>query len=123
MFTGNNRARETEAYMSMVALENLKPGMILADNVLDKNNRLLLGSGVELETKHLFIFRTWGIAEADIVGDDSTESPSVPDDITQEAVDAARTALLPLYGHTDLEHPAMKELFRLAILRSVRHDR
>jgi hypothetical protein len=107
--------------MSKVALENLEPGMVLAANVHDKNSRLLLGTGIELEQKHLFIFRTWGIVEADIVGADSTESTSIPGDITQEEFDEARTVLLPLYDHTDLEHPAMKELLRLAILRSVHH--
>ena len=109
--------------MSMVPLDNLEPGMVLAANVLDKSGRLLLGEGVVLEAKHLFIFRTWGIVEADIVGAGGANANDLLDDITQEKLDQAKSTLLPLYCHADIEHPAICELLRLAVLRRVRHDR
>jgi len=107
--------------MSMVSLDKLEPGMVLATNVIDKSGRMLLGEGAELEAKHLFIFRTWGIIEVDIVGVDGADTDSLPDDITQEELDDAKKALLPLYSHADIEHPAICELFRLAVLRKVKH--
>ena len=108
--------------MSMVPLDNLEPGMTLATNVLDKSGRLLLGEGVVLESKHLFIFRTWGVVEADIVGVGGADANVLPDNITQEKLDQAKNTLLPLYCHADLEHPAICELLRLAVLRKVKHD-
>jgi len=105
----------------MVALDNLAPGMVLAANVIDKGGRMLLGEGAELEAKHLFIFRTWGIIEADIVGVEGGGSDLLPDDVSQEELDQARESLLPLYRHTDIEHPVISELLRLAVLRKVRH--
>ena len=107
--------------MSMVSLDNLAPGMVLASNVLDKSGRLLLGEGVELAAKHLFIFRTWGIVEADIAGVDDDDTNILPDDITPEELENAKNTLLPFYHHADIEHPATCELFRLAVLRMVKH--
>ena len=108
--------------MPIVALENLKPGMVLADDVRDRNGRLLLGKGAELEAQNLFIFRTWGIVGAAIAGASSSDSTVLPDSVTGEKLDQAKNRLLPLYCHTDLEHPAVCELLRLAVLREVQHD-
>jgi hypothetical protein len=108
--------------MAMVALEKLEPGMVLATEVFDKSGRLLLGEGVALGAKHLFIFRTWGIVEADIVGEGGADSNDFPDTITGEKLDQAKSRLLPLYCHTDLAHPAISELLRLAVIREVQHD-
>jgi hypothetical protein len=105
--------------MSMVALENLEPGMVLAADVRDKNGRLLLGEGVELAAKHLFIFRTWGVVEANIAGEDGVETTAPPDAVTEEKLEQARNRLLPHYRHTNIEHPAISELLRLAVLKEV----
>ena len=108
--------------MPMIALANLEPGMVLADAVHDRNGRLLLGEGVEIEAKHLLIFRTWGIAEAAVVGEDGSDTSVLPDTVTVEKLEQARSRLLPLYCHTDLEHPAVCELLRLAVIREVQYD-
>ena len=109
--------------MSLVAIDKLVPGMVLAANVLDKSGRLLLGEGLELEAKHLLIFRTWGVVEADIDGVGGAETNSLPDSITQEQMDQAKSTLLPAYCHVDIGHPAISELLRLAVIRKVKNDR
>ena len=108
--------------MPMITLENLEPGMVLAGEVRDRNGRLLLGEGAELEAKHLLIFRTWGIVEAAIAGEDLPDTSVPHDTITAEKLEQARDRLLPRYCHTDLEQPATSELLRLAVLREVLHD-
>lgn len=109
--------------MAIVALENLKPGMVLAADAFDKSGRLLLGEGAELEAKHLFIFRTWGIVEADIVGVSASDAGEFPDAISGEKLIQVKSRLLPLYCHADVEHPAISELLRLAVKREVQHER
>jgi hypothetical protein len=108
--------------MGLVALDNLEIGMVLASDVLDRNGRMLLGAGAELNQKHLTIFRTWGVAEADIAGIDYAESESpLPAEITPEALAAAEEVLQPHFVHCGLEHPALRELLRLAAIRKVQH--
>ncbi len=106
--------------MGMVAIDNIEIGMVLAADVLDRNGRMLLGAGAELNQKHLTIFRTWGVVEADIAGIDYADTePSLPAEIDIEALAVAETSLQPLFRHSGLEHPALRELLRLAAIRKV----
>lgn len=104
--------------MGMVPIENLEAGMVLSDDVHDRTGRLLLGAGAELTQKHLHIFRTWGVAKANIAGDYAEDAaPALPDNVDSSMLAAAEEALKPLFSHANLEHPALKEILRLAALR------
>jgi hypothetical protein len=108
--------------MAKILIDNLEVGMLLARDVHDRAGRLLLGEGAELTSKHLMIFRTWGVEEADIVGgDEGPAGAALPAEITPEMLAAAESALAPLYRTANLDHPAMAELFRLAAIRKVQH--
>jgi hypothetical protein len=108
--------------MGKITIENIETGMVLADDVHDRSGRLLLGAGAELTQKHLVIFRTWGVSEADIVGLGSDETADqLPADVDPHELADAEKALAPLFRHTDRQHPAIIELMRLAALRKVQH--
>jgi hypothetical protein len=105
-----------------VSIENIETGMVLAGDVHDRSGRMLLGAGAELTQKHLVIFRTWGVLEADIAGHGSDEdSDKIPADVDPLELAAAEQALAPLFRHSNREHPAIAELMRLAALRKVQH--
>lgn len=108
--------------MGKISIDNLEIGMVLGSDVHDRSGRMLLGAGSELTQKHLVIFRTWGILEADIVGQ-GTEDPHdpIPSDVDPNELAAAEQALAPLFRHTNTSHPAISELLRLAALRKVQH--
>ena len=108
--------------MGLVALDNLEIGMVLARDVLDRNGRMLLGAGAELNQKHMTIFRTWGVAEVDIAGIDYADNESpLPAEIDPQALAAAEEALLPYFKHAGTEHPALRELLKLAAIRKIHH--
>lgn len=108
--------------MGMLALDNLEIGMVLASDVKDRNGRMLLGAGAELTQKHLTIFRTWGVAEVDIAGIDYADDETpLPAEVDPAAVEAAELSLIPLFKHAGTDHPALKELLRLAAIRKVQH--
>ena len=46
--------------MLAVPTDKLKPGIILAEEVLDINGRLLLAKGNEIDDNHIRIFKFWG---------------------------------------------------------------
>jgi hypothetical protein len=108
--------------VGLVAIENLETGMVLASDVYDRSGRLLLGEGAELNQKHLVIFRTWGVLEADIVGQGGSDAAdAVPSDVDPAQLEAARAALAPLFKYSNTDHPAIAELLKLAALRKVQH--
>jgi hypothetical protein len=105
-----------------VAIESLETGMVLASDVHDRSGRMLLGAGSELTQKHLIIFRTWGVLDADIAGQGSVEaSDQIPEDVDPLELAAAEQALAPLFRYTNRLHPAIIELMWLAALRKVQH--
>ncbi|WP_282002090.1 hypothetical protein [Geotalea uraniireducens] len=106
----------------MVPIDQLAAGMVLANDVRDRTGRLLLGTGAALADKHLYIFRTWGVVEADIAGsDDTARDAALPAALDPLALSAAEADLLPLFRHADLNQPAMRELLRLAVERKACH--
>lgn len=109
--------------MAIVTIDNLAPGMTLRSNVCDRSGRLLLPAGNELTEKHLKIFRTWGVIEADIAGDDPgvADQPFSGDDIDPERLAEAESAIAALFVHNDPEHPAIRELMCLCVQRRLGH--
>jgi len=109
--------------MGLLTIDHLSEGMILKSDVHDRSGRLLLGSDTELNAKHLRMFRTWGVVEADIVGiDDQAACASVASDVDPASLAAVENELRPLFRNSDLSYPAMAELFRLCLFRKVRNE-
>lgn len=101
--------------MGIVRTDNLKEGMILADDVRDMKGKLLLAKGQELEARHIRIFKIWGVTEAIVVGNaGSEEDPE--SDASPELIEKIKEKTRPLFFHVDLDHPAIKEIFRLSVL-------
>lgn len=108
--------------MGTVAIENIEAGMVLASDVHDRSGRMLLGAGAELSQKHLVIFRTWGVLEADIAGQGNDEAADqIPADVDPLELAAVELALAPRFRHANRSHPAIIELMRLAALGKVHH--
>ena len=109
--------------MGLLAIDTLAEGMVLASAVHDRSGRLLLDSDTELTAKHLRMFRTWGISEADIVGIEEQGSAAThDDDVDPELLKKVEGDLRRLFCNANLDYPVMEELFRLCLLRKVRHE-
>jgi hypothetical protein len=107
--------------MGKISVNNLKPGMKLDGDVLDITGRLLLGSGTEIDEKHIRIFKTWGIVEVDIRGAEESRTERF-DDLHPDLsiVNQAKKDLMQIFRHTDLVSPVIRELFRIALDSRVR---
>ena len=54
--------------MIFVNIEDLKPGMILAEPVYNHQELLLLGAGAKITKKNIRIFKSWGINQISVKG-------------------------------------------------------
>jgi hypothetical protein len=76
--------------MPNLILDDVKPGMTLAQPVYTHQERLLLEAGRRISERHLRIFKSWGVAtvavKGSVAGDGSTSmgadasAPGPPDD-------------------------------------------
>jgi len=100
--------------MNTVHIDNVKEGMVLADDVRDITSRLLLSKGIRIQPKHIRVFKIWGITEVSIEGragvaEDRGES--ISDERIQQVIEETKT----VFKHQDLDHPAIKELFKYSV--------
>lgn len=105
--------------MSLIHIDNVKAGMVLTDDVRDISSRLLLSKGTEIVSKHLRVFKIWGITEVPVDENAAAES-GAEDKIDPERLKRTAQFTAMLFKHNDLKHPAMKELFRHAVLYRAR---
>ena len=110
--------------MGKIHTNNLAPGMILGADIRDRSGRLLLGAGTELSERHLYILRTWGVIEVEIAGaDDNKEDLKSGKSVDPALWAAVEREITPLFRHADNNHPAIKELMRMRILREAVHGK
>jgi hypothetical protein len=103
--------------LGKVVIKNLTPGMLLGADVRDRSGRLLLKAGTELDDRNIHILRTWGVAEVEIAGTDA----KVSDIVDPERFAALERKLAPLFRHSDLNHPAIRELLHMRISREAKY--
>lgn len=52
--------------MGLLAINDLKDGMVLAQGVCNKHGNILLQGGDRLDEKKIILLKSWGITEADV---------------------------------------------------------
>jgi HD-like signal output (HDOD) protein len=105
--------------MGIIHINKLETGMVLTDEVRDLSGRLLLGKGKTIQQNHLRVFKTWGVTEINILdNNDGREGtkPNFDPDQYKETIEITHH----VFSHNNLDHPAVKEIFRLSVL--FRHE-
>ena len=107
--------------MGIVHVDDLKSGMVLAGDIKDSMGRFLLRQGIALQDKHIEIFKSWGITEADIEGiDQKKASEETTQQIDPDILQKCENYASRLFQYSNNEHEAIKELKRLRILQLVK---
>jgi len=107
--------------MSFLAVDNLKQGMVVDQDVVDINKRLLISKGQELSEKHLRILKIWGVAEISVVSDgDAAPQETPPTDV--EKATRIKEALDFILQHFDISGPTIGDVYQLAFLYRYRLD-
>ncbi len=101
--------------MRIIVIEELQPGMVLAKPAVNAKNQVLLGAGIAVTPRHLEVLRNFGVLEVAVEGDAPPEPPIDPRLLNQ-----VEDEMRPAFARANLRHPAMQELYRLALLARVR---
>jgi HD-like signal output (HDOD) protein len=101
--------------MSIIHINKLEPGMVLDDEVRDISGRLLLGKGKTIQPDHFRVFKIWGVTEVNIRSINDGKEETKPD-FDPEQYEKVKENTQQVFCYNDLEHPAIKEIFRLSVL-------
>lgn len=97
----------------IIALAMVKPGMVIGESV-SANDHVLLATGTTLTAAHLDLLNSRGVRSLSVnVADDQL----IP--VDTKLVMAIDRGLRPRFACTDLKHPAMKEMYRIALMRCI----
>ena len=108
--------------MTTIKLKHIELGAILSDDAKDVNGRMLLSAGSEIQEKHLKIFKTWGVTEVSIVGDDHLEGDIEIDlfNVEPELLEQIEQDIANLFILSNNEHSANRELREYMVLKKVK---
>ncbi len=104
--------------MGLVNIDDLQAGMMLESDLIGPNSRFLLPRGEVLDIAHIRMLKAWGVTEADVSGVSREQAQALTAaEVPPESLEQAKQTLAPYFERADLDHPAMKEIFRLCVLR------
>lgn len=104
--------------MGIVALEEIRPGMILASDLRTRQGRLLLPKQSVITHNHLRMARIWGITEADIEDIDNDQpAKTIFDDLESEKRQLFEEITAWRFANCDLMLPPMRRLADLFVRR------
>jgi HD-like signal output (HDOD) protein len=107
--------------MGIINVTELKPDMVLAEDLANLTGRFLLAKGTKLTPKHLLILKMWGVIEANIenVSRVDIESDAIAE-LDPAIIEEVRQSLTRPFQHADIGHPAVRELFHICSIREAR---
>jgi len=107
--------------MTIIHTDAIKEDMVLSEDVRDVSGRLLLHKGQKLRSHHVDIMKKWGVTEVSVT-DGKTVKHRPESETDQNEPGQMEQDLLPIFQYSDLDHPAIKELFRLAVFFRKEHN-
>ncbi len=97
-------------------LYKLKPKMILGEDIINKDGRLLFPKGFTITKKEIRILKMWGIIEAKIQSVPSSGKEKSANDKTLNS-EAIEEHLIQRFRHNPLNHPVVSTVYQLCVDR------
>ena len=107
--------------MAQIPVEQLKPGMEVAEDVLNVNGMLLLAGGATLNEQSIRVLKMWGVKVLKVAGgDDQVPEEAVIEAPEGDALREAQKALALRFKHVQDEMRVARALKHLACERLAR---
>ncbi len=94
--------------------------MVLAEDIRDRNGRLLLKTDTKLTEKHLHVFKVWGVLEAEIKGAQEDFASIGMDMEKHPLFHEVEARMKERFSCTDIDHPMTEKLFNLCLKRKLK---
>lgn len=107
--------------MGLIRIDDIKPGMILSSDLFTPHGRFLLPEGAVFTHETIKTCKAWGISAADIAGLDQNKLGAARlKSLAPEHISQSRLLIKPFFKAFDLDHPASREIYNIAVERIAR---
>jgi HD-like signal output (HDOD) protein len=98
--------------MTKISTSELVPGMVVKDDIEDRNGRVLLNRGSVIEKHHLRILKMWGVYEVDVAFEERISLKKNAQNLRlSDIVEKANAR----FFRSNVKNPCIKELFKLTL--------
>ena len=99
--------------MGVLSVDELKADMLVAQDVLNKHGKLMLGKGSKLTKKNIMLFKAWGVIEVDVKGVDQAQVDQEEiKTLSDENIASIEEELKELFPNLQ-DNPLMNEIARI----------
>jgi hypothetical protein len=104
--------------MPKIRTEALRAGLVVATEVKNMDNMLLVPAGCVITEKHISILSAWGISEVEVeAGEGVEEVRDILEQLAPERVKELSEGLAAVFWDPVDKHPVQAEVFKLALRR------
>jgi HD-like signal output (HDOD) protein len=102
--------------MGYIAVENLKEGMVLDQDVHDLNTRLLLSKGQKVAQRHIRVLKIWGVTGVRIIGKNN-EGAASELSFDDKNVEHLKKTINLTFQNADLKNELIKEIYKASLIQ------
>ena len=107
--------------MPKVKLDDLREGMIVAADVRNLDDMLLLPAEAQLTARHITVLRSWGVSEVHVQSSNEADDASDPlRRLPPETLARMEEKLRSIFWKFDPAQPLHQTILRLMLLRQAR---
>jgi hypothetical protein len=106
--------------MPRVKTELLQEGMVVANDVKNIDDMLLIPAGCSLTERQINILQAWGVTEIEIQNSDALGDTDPLTKLTPEQFAKATAEVKSLFWKPDESNPVYEEIFKLILSRRAR---
>lgn len=107
--------------MPKLKIDRLREGMVVATDVRNMDQMLLLPAGCTLAEKHIGILEAWGVTEVDVAAADDVEAEDNPlARLAPEEAERLTAETKALFWQLDPNHPVQMGVFQCVLHRAAR---
>src|SRR5262245_41042626 len=102
--------------MPKIKIDLLKEGMVVAADIKNMDDMLLIPAGATISGKHIGILQSWGLTEVDVEAAGVVEAPADPlAELPPEVASRLREEVKAQFWKLDEADPVQMEIFRLVL--------
>ncbi|MFO1478503.1 MAG: hypothetical protein U1F98_17865 [Verrucomicrobiota bacterium] len=109
--------------MPRIKTELLQEGMVVAGDVKNIDNMLLIPAGCTLTERQIGILQAWGVPEIEVQKSGAVEDADPLAKLSPEAVARLTEEIRSLFWHPDDANPVYVEIAKLMLQRRARKER
>ena len=104
--------------MTHIPIVDVVPGLVVDQDVKDRNGRLIIAQGVKLEEKHVRILKTWGVDKIAVQSADEKANNRVTDKSSPAYIEAVKM-VRRRFRFNSAGHPLIGLLKELAVQKKL----